>query len=57
MVILTNKKMYWKLVRLWETRGEEKENFEDFLLNLCNENIISIHEMTKFIEIDKKLSK
>lgn len=53
MIILSNKKMYQKLERLWETRGSEKESFEDFLLALCNEYIINTAELKKFSDYHK----
>ena len=53
MIILSNKKMYQKLERLWETRGNEKESFDDFLLDLCNEYIISTAELKKFSDYHK----
>ena len=48
MIISSNKKIYKRLERLWETRGKEKESFEDFLLDLYNEYIISSTELKKF---------
>ena len=53
MIILSNKKMYKKLERLWETRGGEKESFEDFLLDLCNEYIINTAELKKISDYHK----
>lgn len=54
MIILSNKKMYERLERLWETRGNEKESFDDFLLDLCNEYIINTAELKKFSDYHKK---
>lgn len=53
MIILSNKKMYERLERLWETRGNEKESFEDFLLDLCNEYIINTAELKNLVIIIK----
>lgn len=53
MIILSNKKMYERLERLWETRGNKKESFEDFLLDLCNEYIINTAELKKISDYHK----
>lgn len=44
----------YKFKRIYEVYGGEKEGFEDFLLTLCNEGVLSVNEWYKLVKYYKK---
>lgn len=44
----------YKLQRIYEVYGGEEENFEYFLLTLCNEGVLSVNAWHKFLNYYKK---
>ena len=55
-MMINKRKKYLRIERLYETRGEEKESFTDFLYNLEAEGIISLKEWRTFTKIFEKKS-
>lgn len=53
--MVSKKKRYYQIKRLWETRGNENESFTDFLYNLESEGIITFKDWVKFTKMFEKL--
>ena len=44
----------YKLQRIYEIYGGEEQSFEDFLLKLCNEGVLSVNKWYKILNYYSK---